>query len=354
MDPIPEDYNLLAEEVRPLCPVFGLCQGCSYQNIPYPDELRQKEQWLKDLLAAPLAVADSKFSPIVPSPRSYYYRNRIDLKLKRTKERGVLIGFTPVEHRGILPVEACFIAEKNISDFIPALKKDVMKRLPDKYRIANVVVRTGDDGRVLWGGIGRRSCCLSQDDYLWTRIADKKIFYSLDTFFQANLSILPELFKAICSLDFWRQAPVFYDLYGGVGLFAIGLADQAERVILIEENPSSVTLARYNRKVNNAVNVRIMEGKVEDKLPEYFKNEPGKVKAAMIDPPRAGLSARACRQLAQMRGIDHILYLSCSPESLARDLTSFVQQGWNIKQIMPFDFFPKTKHLETLVLLSGG
>ena len=353
MKEILDEQRLPAQEVEPLCPLFGKCQGCCYQNVSYPDELKAKEQGLRSLLQVSLDIPDERFAPIVASPKPYHYRNRLDLKLKRTREKGILIGFTPVDRRGILPVEECFIADENISGFIPELKRQAIARLPAKYRIANLVVRTGDDGRVLWGGIGRRSCALAPGDYFWTEIADKKIFYSLDTFFQANLSILPKLLNAIRSFDLWDPAPVLYDLYGGVGLFGISLAEKAERVVLIEENPTSLQLAWHNCEANDISNVRTVEGKVEDKLSGLLDGDPESAKVAMVDPPRAGLSRNACAQLAAARGLGHLMYLSCNPESLARDLGIFVEQGWKVVQVIPFDFFPKTKHLETLVLLTG-
>jgi tRNA/tmRNA/rRNA uracil-C5-methylase (TrmA/RlmC/RlmD family) len=353
MEPILDEQNSpAATAAEPLCPVFGECQGCLYQNIIYTDELKIKEQQLRDLLLASLDISEERFAPIVASPKPYHYRNRLDLKLKRTIEHGILIGFTPVDRRGILPVEECFIADQNISGFIPELKVEAVARLPPKYRLANLVVRTGDDGRVCWGGIGRRSCELAAEDYFWTQIEGKKIFYSLDTFFQANLSILPKLFEEIRSFDLWEAKPVFYDLYGGVGLFGIGLAERCERVIHIEENPSSVKLARYNIDVNRIGNFQIVEGKVEDELPRLLEEDPKKIKVAMIDPPRAGLSPNASKYLAGSKALNFLFYLSCNPESLARDLKGFTQEGWAVEKIIPFDFFPKTKHLETLVLLS--
>lgn len=305
MIPILQESNSINNKVEALCPVFGKCQGCSYQDIPYEDELRLKEQWLRDLLRGDLDIDDACFSAIVPSPKSYYYRNRLDLKLKRTREQGILIGFTPVDRRGILPVDACHIAQENISGFIPELKKQAIKKLPSKYRIANLVVRTGDDGRILWGGIGRKSCKLLPKDYLWTYIKGKKIFYSLDTFFQANSSILSELFDVIRSFDFWHSKPIFCDLYGGVGLFGIVLAEQAKRVILIEDNPSSCTLARYNMAANGVKNCKVVKGKIEDKLTDLLNKKSERMNVAMVDPPRAGLSRQSGQMLAGQQGLFH-------------------------------------------------
>lgn len=338
-------------KVEPLCPVFGECGGCLYQNISYEDELKVKEQQLKDLLGQSIDISEIIYDSIIPSPRPYHYRNRLDLKLRRTKNREIFIGFSPVGKNGVVPVEACFIADRNISGFIPGLKKQAVERLTEKYRDANLVVRTGDEGKVLWGGIGRRSCQLPEKDYLWTEISGRRIFYSLDTFFQANLSILSKFFDVVRAFPCWASRPVLYDLYGGVGLFGIGLNDLVKKIVLVEENKASLRIARYNVEFNRLNHFEMIAGTVENELPGLIKSEVGERAVAMVDPPRAGLSASACQMLADLKRLDYILYLSCNPESLARDLRVFVRNGWEIQRIIPFDFFPKTRHLETLVLL---
>jgi len=340
------------ESIIAPCPVFGECGGCFYQNIPYEEELKGKEAKLKSLLKETLALGDDLFEPIVPSPKPYHYRNRLDLKLLRTRKKEIFMGFSPREGRRMIPVDACPIADERISAFIPELKTQVMAKLPEKYRLANIVVRNGENGRVLWGGIGRGSCQLQEEDYFWVDIHGRKIYYSLDTFFQANLSILPRLFERLKAFDFWSEQEIsFYDLYGGVGLFGIGLADKVKKVFLIEECQASLRLARYNVRVHHFQNFEVVEGRVEDKLPVLLQGSPGGHQVAFIDPPRAGLSPSALRLLASAKNLNYLFYLSCNPEALARDLTCFVNQGWKVKRIMPFDFFPKTRHLETLVLL---
>ncbi len=343
-----------ADQGEPLCPVFGTCGGCLYQDIPYSRELKAKEEGVKNLLRKHLDIDDNFFDPIVASPKPYHYRNRLDLKLARTRDRGVLLGFTPKSGRGTVPLETCPIAEEGISDFIGQLKKQTVSHLPPKYRQANLVVRTGDDGRVLWGGIGRRSCRLAPADYLWTEIQGKKIFYSLDTFFQANLSILPRLFERMEALDWWNRQTTLYDLYAGVGLFGITWADKVRNVLLVEECPSSIQLARYNAAYHQLQNLKILEGKVEDVLPALLHRDTPTEKIAVIDPPRAGLSPTALKTLTTAKEFRRILYLSCNPETLGRDLTGFAREKWRIEKIIPFDFFPKTRHVETLVLLVNG
>jgi len=347
--------SLLKKEkskVKPLCPVFGECGGCLYQDIYYEEELSVKEKRLCELLFEKIKVKKGVLSSIVASPKPYHYRNRLDLKLLRTKNKEVFVGFTPMERRGVIAVDACPIADKNISDFIPALKIEAKAKLTPKYRLANLVVRTGDDQRVCWGGIGRRSLRMEQENYLWTVINKRKIFYSLDSFFQANTSILPKLFKVIEGFKILTKESYFYDLYGGVGFFTIGLIDRIKKAFLIENCTDSIRVAKHNIDYHKLDNVQIISGNIEEMLPRLVLSEKSSSHIAMIDPPRAGLSKSALKLMCRAEYLDHILYLSCNPEALARDLEGFVANGWNIEKIVPFDFFPKTKHLETLVLMS--
>ena len=333
----------------PPCPVFGECGGCQYQDISYPKELEIKEQYLRALFTERLPVPEKIFEPILASPKIYHYRNRLDLKLQRMRQGGVLVGFSPEGKNGILPVDGCPIAMKEISDFVPRLKEEAAAKLTAKHNIANLVVRTGDNGRISWGGIGRRSLKKDPGEYLWTEIKDLRIYYSLETFFQANLSILPEVIGYIHSLNLGGSDVSFWDLYGGAGLFGICLAGSVQEVFFIEEVGPSVNMARYNALYNKISNMTIVTGRVEETLPGLLKDKTGRA-AAMVDPPRAGLSASA-RETVADAFFEKVLYLSCSPESLIEDLKFFAERKWKIVKICPMDFFPRTKHLETLVLL---
>jgi 23S rRNA (uracil1939-C5)-methyltransferase/tRNA (uracil-5-)-methyltransferase len=353
--------------IQPLCPVFGECGGCAYQDISYEKELERKDALVKDLLQKDPRVTNGLFEPIVASPKPYHYRNRLDLKFIRTRDDRTLLGFTPGSGRGIAAVEGCAIAEKSISEFIPELRKRLEQNPIANYRRANIVIRTGDDRKVLWGGIGKRSCRLNPDNYLWTILDGKKIFYSLDTFFQANLSILPKLFERIRAFDCWQTKPVLYDLHAGVGLFSLALTQQTRKAVLIEESLPSIKLAEHNVEYNRLTHMEILAGRMEEVLPPLLardnssslrpkapRGEPNGAipKVAIIDPPRAGLSPPALETLVHAKGFTHLFYLSCNPQALARDLKGFIDHGWSIQKVIPFDFFPKTKHVETLVLLS--
>ncbi|MCK5579959.1 MAG: class I SAM-dependent RNA methyltransferase [Candidatus Omnitrophica bacterium] len=351
MPDVNSDYK---QKIEPVCPIFGECGGCQYQDISYEDELALKRQALKALLEEKVSLPESCFEPVVRSPKQYHYRSRMDLKLLKTRQQEVFVGFSPVAHYPVIEAQTCAIAMDSIADFFPELKKQAIEKLPAKYRIASLVVKTGDDGRVFWGGIGRRSLRMSEQDYLWTEVRGRRVFYSLETFFQANLSILPALMDHIEALGILDQDTCFFDLYGGVGLFGLCLYDCVGKVLLIEENVHAIKVAKHNIAYHDFKNFDIVSGRVEDHLPFLLDSLEDKRSVVMIDPPRRGLSPAAAAFLADLSGVEHLLYLSCNPEALARDLSVFVEKGWSVMKVIPFDFFPRTKHLETLVVLRNN
>ncbi len=341
----------VSTNVKPLCSLFGTCGGCQYQDIPYEEELARKEAILRELLAKEVGLPEDVFEPITPSPEFYHYRNRLDLTLRKRNNGERQMGFMLPGTQRLQEVTVCAIARNEINDFLPTLKEEAVRKLPEDYKVANLVVRVGDEGKVFWGGIGRRSLRMKEEDYFWTIVKGRKIFYSLDTFFQANLSILEKIVSRIESLIEWKENTVFLDLYSGVGLFGIAMADRATEVVMIESGCDSVKLAHYNVQHHKLNHVRILEGQVEIHLPEVLKELDGKPCVALIDPPRGGLAGSAIETLGQAKDLQSLFYLSCSPESLARDLKHLAQVGWQVRKILPFDFFPRTRHLETLVWL---
>ncbi len=337
----------------PLCPLFGVCGGCQHQDVSYQEECRRKVDILQTLLRNTLNLETLPLSPLVPSPREYHYRCRLDMKLLKTRAGEIFMGFSPVGKNRVVEAAACPIALTAISDFLPELKKQAVARLPAKYRNANLVVKSGDDGRVFWGGIGRRSLKMKEEDYLWTLVRGRKIYFSLDTFFQANLSILPVLMEHIIDLGVLGPDVALFDLYGGVGLFGVSLHDLVKEVILVEENVYATQCAAYNALVSHCSRFKIMTGRVENMVLSHAAGGTAHRQVAIIDPPRQGLHHQAAASLAQDKFFSHLIYLSCHMDSLARDLKIFLAHQWLVEKIIPFDFFPKTRHLETLVLLSS-
>ncbi len=340
-------------EVVPLCPLFDQCGGCEYQHLFYSTELSIKQREIETLFNNELPLGDSVMNPIIASPKEYHYRHRLNLTLRRKKDKSVVIGFTSKPPLQTLSVDSCAIVEELISKSIPELKKEILKELPEHYRTANLVIKTGDNQKVIWGGIGRNSLKLEPENYLWTILNGKKIFYSLDTFFQPNLSIIPLVIEKIVQLaSFNRDKTVFLDLYGGVGLFSLLLADKTKQGILLEENPSSIEVAKHNISYHQFSHLSVCSGKVENFLEEMLKNIDSEEVVAMVDPPRGGLHKDVCEAFIRNKNFKRLFYLSCNPYSLIEDLKKLTTSEWTIEKIIPFDFFPKTKHIEVLTFMT--
>lgn len=344
----------LKSEQSPLCPAFGECGGCLYQDISYEEELKTKQHSLVQSLSEKLKIDVSFIKNIVPSPKDYHYRHRLDLGLRRSQQGEIVIGFVNSKTRRLMEIDQCPIARPEVSSFIPELKSKAKVILPRDYRMANLTVKTGDDGRVLWGGIGRHSQRLEEKDYLWTEIEGKRVYYSLDSFFQANHFILPALFEVLQQEIKKGENTVFFDLYGGVGLFSIVLAKLFDKVLLIEENYASIQVAQYNVRYHAYEHFEMIEASVENCLIEQLQKYSHMSCVAMVDPPRKGLAPLARKTLCEAQNLEQLIYLSCNPESLIEDLKEFLKSGWQISKVIPFDFFPRTKHLETLVFLKWG
>ncbi len=336
--------------MEPLCKIFGECGGCAYQDISYEAELALKLSKLKEELRQKNDLPDALFHPVLASPDPYFYRHRLDLTLRKIRGEWKF-GYIHPEKHFLIETEACPIAREEINAYLPGLKAEAVAKATEKYKNANLVVRTDDSGKVRWGGIGRHSLRMEPEDYFYTIVKGIKIFYSLETFFQANLSILDLVMDRLIELETWDQNTVFFDLYSGVGLFGLVFASRARQVVMIEESPASDKLARYNASYHHMENVRVLVGSVENHLPVLAESFEGR-KVAMIDPPRKGLSPLVVECLKKTEGLSTLFYLSCSPSSLARDLFGLTSDGsWKVDSIHPLDFFPRTAHLETLVKL---
>ncbi len=334
------------------CALFGTCGGCSYQDTPYDEQLRLKKQNLIDLFATTYPIPSDIVQDVLPSPQPYHTRHRIDLTIIRRKDQTFAMGYSPQGRKNILEVDACPIARQEISNFIPQLKQDAITQWPEKYKRANLTIRSGDNQKVYWGGIGRGSLKMVPSDYMYTDIHGLRIFYAMETFFQANLHILPSVMQCIQDLIEPYPKSIFLDLYSGVGLFGLSLADHFERVILIEDNKASHALAKHNIAYHQLSHVKALEQQVETALPDILFLAKGEHVMVLIDPPRKGLSSAVRDTLKQaIPHLDILLYLSCNPKSLVRDLQDLCQDHWQLHHVQPMDFFPQTHHLETLVVL---
>ena len=314
--------NASPDRVKPLCQYFGDCGGCQYQHIAYEVQLAMKHKQIGDLFQR-LAGLDPKLvQPVVPCPNPYSYRNRIMIRSQWDGSKQALnIGFIRADNRWVVDIQECKIAEPELNRQI----QYVRQHPPPKGGI-KVVLRIAPEGWVV----------------------------PRDSFFQNNFFLLPKLVEGV--RDCLRSSGVKYliDVYCGVGFFAIETADLVERFAGVELDRLAIQAARQNAKNRKAENGEFVDGRAEEVLPSLLEQFPANETAVLLDPPRTGCPPESIALLRQVQP-RQIVYVSCHPATLARDLKMLAEEGlYRVERVTPFDMFPQTQHVECVASLRRG
>ncbi|HNQ88423.1 MAG TPA: class I SAM-dependent RNA methyltransferase [Verrucomicrobiota bacterium] len=300
--------------VHPPCPHFGACGGCQYQHVAYPEQLRLKRRQVVELLRRIGGFPEPAVAPVVPSPHAYGYRNRLMLRSQwNRREQRLMVGFLRWDNRWVVDVESCAIAEPALNDQI----RSVRAHPPPRGGLKVVVRVLPDDWEV-----------------------------PADSFFQNNPRLLPELVECVRRRLEDAATRHLLDVYCGVGFFGISLAGSVQNFAGVEYDAMAIRAARRNAARHGVVNGEFLAGEAETCLPELLRRFPADSTTVLLDPPRVGCRPQA---VAQLRSVQprQILYVSCHPATLARDLNAFCRDGvYQLVQLTPLDMFPQTQHVE--------
>jgi tRNA/tmRNA/rRNA uracil-C5-methylase (TrmA/RlmC/RlmD family) len=302
------------ERVTPPCRYFGDCGGCQYQHIDYPAQLRLKHKQITDVFQRIGGFSGATIEPVIPCPQPYGYRNRIMIRSQWDKvKQGLNIGFIRHDNRLVVDIEECRIAE-------PALNEEIrrVRANPPPKGGLKVVLRVAPDG--------------------WD--------VPRDSFFQNNFFLLPKLVETVRERIRDGGARQLLDAYCGVGFFSIELADLMETFVGVEIDPMAVQAARRNAVNRNRRNGEFLAADFTEFLPTWLKRFSQETTAVIIDPPRVGCSPSSLGLLRQARPAQ-IIYVSCHPATLARDLNVLCADGvYELVRVVPLDMFPQTQHIE--------
>jgi 23S rRNA (uracil1939-C5)-methyltransferase len=356
------------DRVVPPCPVFGRCGGCDWQHMGYPAQLRHKVAMVQDALRRTGGLEWPGLE--IDGGKPWRYRNRVQIHrgpsgqggfLARTSHAIVPVSTCPVSHEafdGLFPPQAPAPASKADA---PNGREDFRARrwsawahpLPDgnTFLISEEPGATGP-GLILSPDGSRAPA----PEYLGprvdgtggsieARILGRPIRFDLRCFFQSNLEMAERLVPYALEGLSGREA---LDLYCGVGLFGAFLKDSFENVLAVEENPISLEYALGNIGATH----HFIRGRVEDLLREergYLAS--CKPDAIVVDPPRDGLDA-AVKEFLIAKRPGKLVYVSCNPVTLARDLKTLLANGFGLDALRLFDFYPQTAHVEAVARLS--
>lgn len=391
-----EVLSASAERIAPLCPSFGKCGGCSLQHTNYANQVKIKEGYVRELL--------DKFCPdIAPcsmSPSQWNYRNKMEFSFFHRSGAGLDLGLHEKnEFNRYFPVPPCSICDEDFLDAAQKIKDFALASgLPvyDKrsnegfYRhlvlrkgirtgqlLVNLVVASPDFRKELFGPLvealkgkvssfyltinGSVSDVVQADEVRLLHgvemieealeVKGKRYLFSISpfSFFQTNTLGTEKLYEAVLELGNFKSSDSVLDLYCGTGTIGIVIAPCVKKVLGVEQVAQAVENAELNKKKNNLENVSFEAGTLE----KWVKSAvPGELDVIILDPPRGGLSGKVIDFVLKCAP-EKIIYVSCNPATLARDLSDIAQKsGYRAVKMAVLDMFPQTYHVETVTLLT--
>ncbi len=360
-----------AERIQPGCPYFARCGGCHYQHLDYEKQLALKVGILRETLRR-LGKIDWSGEITAHASPPWNYRNRIQLKFAPHPAipESLQVGFHRAGSHQLCGVEQCPVSSPKLNQVVAALNRLSREhKLPLNLRGAEVFaddrdatfwltltapghaydrtallehLRTALDGLLSVQFHETATDARHTDGLGWIyyQVGAHRLRVSHGSFFQVNRHLLPLLVERVTD---GLEGNVALDLFAGVGLFTRALAEKLRRVVAVESNPHAASDLAAN--VAEASNVESRAAGVE----EFLRGAPGKCDAVVLDPPRAGLGAGVIEPLLELAP-PRLLYLSCDPATLARDLQRLLPT-YRLASLELIDLFPQTFHIEVLARL---
>ena len=346
-------------------------------------------------LAEYSSLAGADVSPVVPSPQRLGYRARVKLVVRKNRDQVAMGLYVPQTHR-VIDISSCPVHPRQVNQVVFYLKKKVLelgiapyderddsgdlryvdfrfsvarhelsltlvtrhasfpqgaplaKALQQRFPFITGVIQNVNEnrGNVIWGNSFRT---LGGRDTIMERVGDLKLVFPAGVFSQANPFTARKLYDRVYELAALKGGETVLDLYCGVGPISLYLAVAARQVWAVDDSELSITTAKQNARRNGRGNCRFIAGDVATTLTQLTKDLP-RIDLMVLNPPRKGIKAAALEAVLAS-GAPRIIYVSCEPRSLARDLDRLVAANYRVEQIQPFDMFPQTEEVETLVLL---
>ena len=389
------------EDTEPNCPHFGDCGGCSYQTMSYDNQLKLKEDMVKGILDKAIK-GDYRFEGILGSPVQWGYRNKMEFSFgDQFKDGPLALGMHKKNSfHDIVTVDNCKIVDKDYNiilrcvldycakrelpfyhklrhegyirhllvrrttktkELLVALvttsdaemeKKADLMRLVEEIKALDLSAKLCGVIHIINDGLADvvqsdKTRILYGNEYVYEELLGLKFKISVFSFFQTNSLGAEVLYSKARDYIGETKDKLIFDLYSGTGTIAQILAPVAKKVVGVEIIEEAVEAAKVNASLNNLDNCTFIAGDVL-KVIDELHDKPDLI---VLDPPRDGINPKALQKIINF-GVDRMVYISCKPTSLARDLEILQEQGYKVEKACAVDMFPGTVHVETVVLLS--
>ncbi len=393
---------------EPFCPHFGICGGCRWQNLPYREQLAQKQRQVEDQLRRIGHVELPEISPIIGSERTECYRNKLEYTFSPhgwvtfeemaggNPEYRPALGFhNPGRFDKVLDIERCFLQPEPSDAIRLETKRFCIENGYEFYDIRahkglmrNLIIRTSSTGQTMVVAVfgeddpEKREAFLKHlaekfpgitslmymvntkyndsvadlpaynftgPGYITERMEDLEFIVGPKSFYQTNSRQAYELYKVVRDFAALTGTETVYDLYTGTGTIANFIARNCRSVVGIEYVPEAIDDARMNSERNGITNTSFHADDMKDLLTDAFVEASGKPDVVVLDPPRAGVHPAVLETILKAAP-ERIVYVSCNPATQARDL-AILAAGYSVRRVQPVDMFPHTHHVENVVEL---
>ena len=380
------------EEKVTKCSVSKKCGSCQYQGVPYKEQLVAKQKRMKKLLGK---FANVK--PIIGMDDPFYYRNKVHAVFDRDKKGNIICGTYEAKTHKVVPIEECMIEDKISQEIIRTIrdmlksfriktydedtgygllrhvlvrrgfstdeimvvlvigspifpsKNNFVKALRKKYpQITTVVLNVNDKKTSMV--LGERDIVIYGKGYIRDTLCGCTFRISPQSFYQVNPVQTEILYKTAIEYAGLVRKETVIDAYCGIGTIGLVAAKRAKNVIGVELNPDAVRDARINAKENKITNARFYQGDAGEFMENMAENGEH-ADVVFMDPPRTGSDKKFMSSVIKLNP-SRIVYISCGPETLARDLEYLTKHGYDVRKIQPVDMFSFTDHCENICLLT--
>lgn len=379
--------------VKPICPLFGKCGGCQIMHLSYEEQLKAKRQRVVDALERIGKFKELSVKECRASPSPLHYRNKIQIPIIPS-EKGLRFGLYTRNTHDLVDMQNCYIhcdlgeeVYQKLQGILKASKLEAFDYRTGSGEIRHLLIKTAlatnqvlvvivsalkpteelkevaerilkeipsvkgvvhnlnadRDNTVL----GLEYITLAGADAIEEVLSDVKFKVSPASFFQVNPAQAEQLYQAAIEAAFLTKEDVVLDAYCGVGTMSLFFAKKARKVIGVEVVPEAIEDAKQNAAINAIGNTSFHAALAE----EFIASCEEKIDIAVLNPPRKGCERALMEKVGSMP-LKKIVYVSCDPATLARDLRLLADKGWALESVEPFDMFPQTAHVETLAVLT--
>jgi len=393
-----ERHNDSSKRIKPLCPVYGKCGGCQLQHMDYASQLKLKTKTVYDAIRRIGGVSEPSVNKCIPSPSQWAYRNKASLPVQTDRREKFLAGFYKNRSHDIVPFIGCPVLLPMLESNVVALLRDLKEAGLVGWNehnsnvmnfIRHLVFRTAKfTDHSLCGVVAGRSANreearklkniaaglsdhlkgmvfnknLSKGNFIWgdefssihgdtvmqEMLGKYRFNFEISSFFQINSEQALALYEYAAKMAAGESPENILELYSGAGTLTAFLSEAAKHVTAVEEWPQASKYLKINAELNGLNNITGHSGSAED-VSEALSGE--KFNTIVLDPPRTGCDPRVIAAIIKISP-QKIVYVSCGPATLARDIKGLISNGWSIENIQPFDMFPQTGHVECVVLMT--